>query len=106
AVLRGLVPEREAREGRERLAGALATDRTLGLRVHRDGVRREHRHPYRGRRDGQIGQLEDLAHLVDELDLLAGVAVVRELVDVGDQVEGDLVLEEARGDGLPAGPRE
>src|SRR5882672_5255681 len=66
----------------------------------------EHGDAHRGGRDGKVGGFEDLPDLVDQLHLFPRVAALHELVDVGDDVEGDLVIEEARGDGFAAGPGE
>ena len=45
--------------------------------------------------DPQLGQVEDLAALGDDLPLLLGVAVVQEDVDLGQRVEGDRVRVDA-----------
>ena len=106
APLGGLVPEPKAGEPGEDLTCARARDLERRLGVHRDGVGREHGHADRGRRHRKIGQLQDLPHLVDELHLLARVASLAELVDVRDHVEGDLMIEELRRDGLSPRPGE
>jgi hypothetical protein len=51
------------------------------------------------------GVSRNLPYLVDQLHLLAGVAAVVKLVDVRDEVEGDLMEEILGGDGFPACPR-
>ena len=48
-------------------------------------------HPHAGGADADLGVAEDLPGLVDHLHFLVGVAVIVEVFDVGQHVEGDLV---------------
>ena len=59
----------------ERPAGLVDVDRAGERRVDGDRVRRDDRHAHAGRRDAQVGQVEDLAGLVADLELLGGPAV-------------------------------
>ena len=77
ARLVGIVHDAEAGEALEELARPLDRDLLLGLRVDRDGVGGEDRHPHGRGRDAQVRGLEDLPHLVHELHLLARVAARR-----------------------------
>ena len=86
-----VVADDHAGDGREQLPGALGRDRVAGLDVDRLGVAGEDRDPDGRARDPQLGQVQDLAALGDDLPLLAGVAVVEEDVDLGQRVERDLV---------------
>src|SRR5262249_44618273 len=76
----------------------------LGLRIDGNGMGREDRHAYRGGRNCEIWQLEDLPYLVDQFLFLAGVAVCSELVDMRNEIEGNLVQEVLRHDGLSPRP--
>ena len=79
---------------RARLVGA---DRLARAHPDRLGVRVHDRHAHAGRAHAQVGQLEDLARLVDELELLVGVAVVaRERARERQHVERDLVRVDRR----------
>src|SRR3989441_631887 len=106
ALLRGIVPEGEPGEAREELARPLWSHRHFRLRIDRHRVRGEHGDAHRGGRDGKVGSLEDLPDLVDQLHLFPRVAALHELVDVRDDIERDLVIEEARRDGFATGPGE
>src|SRR5437879_4041095 len=106
ALLRRIVPEPEPRESLEKLAGPRRPDALLRLHVDRDGVTGEDGHADGRGRDRQIRRPEDLARLVDELQLFAGIAVGAELIDVWNQVEGNPVGEEPGHDRLPPGPRQ
>ena len=63
-------------------------DRALEDRVHGERVRGDDRHAHAGGRDLQVGQAEDLARLVADLQLLAGPAVVLERARPRHDVEG------------------
>src|SRR5438552_17396596 len=102
----GLVPEAQAGEPREELARSRDRHLRLGLRVDGDRVRGEDRDPYRRRGEPEVGRLEDLPRLVDELHLLPRVAVVSDAVDRRDEVDGDRVREVAGDEGLAPGPGE
>ena len=74
-----LSPGKRANTSRARAA----RDLLLGLGVDRDRVAGEHGHAHRGRRHRKVGQLEDLPRLVDQLHLLARVAVGAEVSMAG-----------------------
>ena len=57
------------------------------------GVGAHHRHAYAHGADADVGGVHDFACLVEHLHLLFGVAVVGELVYVGDDVIGQLCRE-------------
>ncbi|MNI44528.1 hypothetical protein D3C73_989080 [compost metagenome] len=69
---------------------------------HRFRVAVEHRHTHRGRVHQDAVVAQDLAGLPYQLHLFLGEAVVQEVVDVRDQVEGDLHRETLRIDFLEA----
>src|SRR5690606_23007045 len=81
-------------------AGSLAQDAlrllsrqlVLEFDIDRLGVTDEHRYTHAGRGDLDLG-VEDLLRFDDHLPLFLRRAVVEELVDVGDDVEGDLLGE-------------
>ena len=73
------------RRGGQQLSRARRLERLVGLEPHRLGVADRHRNAHAGRADGQLGQLEDLARLLAQLDLLVEllaveVPVAREVV--------------------------
>ena len=73
----GVVESTTPRAPRPAPARASSTlDRVCEDRVHGERVRRDDRHPHAGRRHLQVGDAEDLARLVADLQLLAGPAVV------------------------------
>ena len=60
--------------------------------MHRLGMADEHRHAHAGR-DHLDGRIEDLLRLVDHLPFLLCRAVLHEGIDMGNDVEGDLLGE-------------
>mmetsp|Transcript_32166 Transcript_32166/g.70487 ORF Transcript_32166/g.70487 Transcript_32166/m.70487 type:complete len:304 (+) Transcript_32166:419-1330(+) len=107
-VVGGVVHERDARRGLKRGEGGGDVDGALRLDGDRLGVRAQRRDTHARARDGQVGQVHDLASLPRHLALLLGVLVVEELVNVRDDVEGEHVCKHlvlglaAVGDGLDA----
>jgi hypothetical protein len=91
AVVRRIVDDDHARDGREGAACLLGRDRAGRLHVDRLRVAHEDGHAHGRARDAQVRQMQDLATLGDDLPLFAGVAVLQEDVDLGQGVEGDRV---------------
>ncbi len=87
----GVVLDDDAVDGREQLAGAIGCDRGAGLDVDRLGVGHEDRDADGRAGHAEIGEMEDLATLFDDLPLFLGVAVGQEDVDLRQRVERDLV---------------
>ncbi len=85
-----LVDDEHARGLPQDLAGLLLVEEVLGLDVHRLGMADEDRHPNAGRGDLDRG-VHDLLGLGDHLPFLLGRAVLHEDVDMGNDVEGDLL---------------
>jgi hypothetical protein len=61
--------------------------------VHRQAVAKEDRHPDGGGVDRELGRAEQARRLLREAALLARYAVLVQLVDLRDHVEGDLTAE-------------
>ena len=87
----GIVLDHHALDRREQRAGLGRRDRPRRLDVDRLGVADEHRDADGRARDPQVGQVQDLAALGDDLPLLLRVPVVEEHVDVRQGVERDRV---------------
>src|SRR5207302_6692712 len=66
AVLRRIVPDLQPWKPRKDLAGAGGTHGLLRLRIDGNGMGREDRDAYRGWRNREVWQLQDLAYLVDK----------------------------------------
>jgi CubicO group peptidase (beta-lactamase class C family) len=77
---------RRVRQQRERLRGL---ERALELEVERERVAGEDGHAHARARDRELGQVEDLAALVAQLELFLGVVVLAEHVVERDHVEAD-----------------
>jgi hypothetical protein len=99
-IVGGIVHHLHPRRGRQQLPGLVRRDGPLGLNGDGLGVGAVHRHPHAGAVYQQLRQAQNLAALPEHLHLLVGVGVVLKIVDVRDQVEGDLVREGLRGDRL------
>src|SRR5215472_9513933 len=106
AVVCRVVDHPQPGESTQQLACPARANLGFSLRIDRDRVRREDRHSHGSRRDQKIGSVQDFAHFVDQLYFLAGVAALEELVDVRNEVEGDLMLKELRLDRFPLRPGE
>src|SRR3990167_2498687 len=91
-----IVHHHDTRRGLEQGADAIDADLAAGLDVHRFGmtVVDGDAHGRRIHLDGVVA--EDLARFPDQLHLFLGVTVGLEVVDVRDQVEGDLHREALR----------
>ena len=65
------------------------------LQLDRDGfaVAGERRDSHRGRRDPEVGKIQDLSGFEDDFLLFARVSVVPESPDVRDAIESDLMSE-------------
>mmetsp|Transcript_38760 Transcript_38760/g.87997 ORF Transcript_38760/g.87997 Transcript_38760/m.87997 type:complete len:274 (-) Transcript_38760:56-877(-) len=88
----------------EQLAGLVGVHLLLGLDDDALRVRPQGGHAHgRARALDVVGQPEDLFQLPGHLHLLLRVAVLLEGVDLGDDVEGQLVREEFRRGDLPRG---
>ncbi|SOO23411.1 hypothetical protein XFF6991_280070 [Xanthomonas phaseoli pv. phaseoli] len=97
-----LVHHFHARRCRQQRARRFHGDLVAGFDRHRFGVAIEHRHAHRGGVHLDAVVAEDLAGFPDQLHLFLGVAVVLEVVDVRNQVKGDLHREPLRVDVLEA----
>ena len=86
----------DTRERAQGLGRFLDRERTLGLDQDRRRVPDRDRYAHAGHADLERRQLEDLAALVQQLDLLRGVAVVGQRLADGDDVVGDLRRERRR----------
>mmetsp|Transcript_37147 Transcript_37147/g.73950 ORF Transcript_37147/g.73950 Transcript_37147/m.73950 type:complete len:253 (-) Transcript_37147:417-1175(-) len=78
----------------QHLEGLLRVDLLLRLDDDGLGMGAEGGHAHGGARNLDIGEVEDLLDLPVHLHLLLGVAVGLEGIDLGDHVEGQLVLED------------
>ena len=81
-----------ARRVAQDVARLVGRDRVLELDIDRLRVADEHRHAHAGGGELDLG-IEDLLGLDHHLPLFLGVAVLHEDVDMGDDVEGDLLGE-------------
>src|SRR5581483_6678423 len=93
-IVRRIVNHAKAGKARERLARPGRRHLRFGLRVHGDRMSSEDGHAHGCGRYQEVRSAKNLAHLVDQLHLLARVAAFGELVDMRDDVEGYLMLEE------------
>jgi hypothetical protein len=72
------------------VARLVLVEELLELDVDRLGMAHEHRHPHAGRGHLDLG-IEDLLRLDHHLPLFLGRPVLHEDVDLGNDVEGDLL---------------
>mmetsp|Transcript_23248 Transcript_23248/g.68292 ORF Transcript_23248/g.68292 Transcript_23248/m.68292 type:complete len:429 (+) Transcript_23248:80-1366(+) len=93
-VRREVVDDCDARRGVEGGVRLVKVDRLLRLDGDRLSVRAQRRDADARARDGQVGQVHDLARLPGHLALLLCVLVVEKLVDVRYHVEGEGVRED------------
>ena len=84
------------------LARLAAGRRRLQLDPHRGGVGDRHRHPHRGDAHAELGELEQAADLLGDLDLLLGVVAVHPPAS-GDDVAVEDVRVEVVGREAPGG---
>src|SRR5207244_38868 len=89
--LDGVVDDDHARRAAQNLARFVGQHRPLELDVDGLGVADRHRHAHAGGAHAQVGQVEDLARLVDHLAFFAVQAVPLVAADLGDQVLMNLV---------------
>ncbi len=97
-----LVDHFHARRARQQLARRVRGDLVAGLDGDRFGVTIEHRHAHGGRVHQDAVITKDLAGFPDQLHFFLGEAVILEVIDVRNQVEGNLHREALRVDVLEA----
>mmetsp|Transcript_69318 Transcript_69318/g.198805 ORF Transcript_69318/g.198805 Transcript_69318/m.198805 type:complete len:295 (-) Transcript_69318:695-1579(-) len=101
-LLRRVVHDLDSRCAPEQLASLVWRARLHGFNNNGLGVRAERGHAHSRARDNDVvGQTKDLLQLPSNLHLFLGVAVLLERIDMGDNVEGQLVREELRRRHLP-----
>ena len=87
-----MIDHADAGGGAQRFAGFVGADRPLELDIDRFGVADEDRHANAGGGHEDL-RVEDLLGLDHHLPLFLGGAVIHEDVDLGNDVEGDLLGE-------------
>mmetsp|Transcript_38650 Transcript_38650/g.125013 ORF Transcript_38650/g.125013 Transcript_38650/m.125013 type:complete len:252 (+) Transcript_38650:100-855(+) len=93
-VRREVVGDCDARRGVEGGVRLVKVDRLVRLDGDRLSVRAQRRDADARARDGQVGQVHDLARLPGDLALLLGVFVVEKLINVRYHVEGQGMRED------------
>src|SRR5258706_8822426 len=90
-IVLGFVQHQYAGSLAQKIFRRLSAELLFGLDIHRLRMAAKDRHPHRGRSNRQVRFTEDLAGLVDHLQLFFGITAVGKDIDVRDAVKSNLM---------------